>query len=153
MSSLLSSNIYELHVTLYYPFRISSCTRIFQISGIKIPEKKRVLFQGILHLGGKYKCGPVSLDLVMNLWIRSFDGTQSGCYYSTTWIIMTWMTEKTHRHFNQLSYPSLIVKFYLQFITGPFYVVQVYRSGCTHLIIPKVMGNEKFLAACAAGMA
>lgn len=38
-------------------------------------------------------------------------------------------------------------------MTGPFYVVQAYRSGCTHLIIPKVLGNEKFLAACAAGMA
>lgn len=30
-------------------------------------------------------------------------------------------------------------------------ILQAYQRGCTHLIITKVLSNEKFLAACAAG--
>lgn len=35
-------------------------THVFQISGIKNPDKKRVLIQGILKLGGRYIGGSVS---------------------------------------------------------------------------------------------
>ncbi|XP_047448437.1 SMC5-SMC6 complex localization factor protein 1 [Mugil cephalus] len=35
------------------------CTHVFQISGIKTPDKKRVLVQGIRKLGGKYIGGSV----------------------------------------------------------------------------------------------
>lgn len=35
---------------------------MFQISGIKTREKKRVLVQGIQQLGGKYIGGSVSRD-------------------------------------------------------------------------------------------
>ncbi|XP_027133455.1 SMC5-SMC6 complex localization factor protein 1 [Larimichthys crocea] len=38
---------------------MSSCTHVFQISGIKIREKKKVLVQGIQQLGGKYIGGSV----------------------------------------------------------------------------------------------
>ncbi|XP_068594878.1 SMC5-SMC6 complex localization factor protein 1 [Brachionichthys hirsutus] len=38
---------------------MEDCTHIFQISGIKIHEKKRVLVQGIQRLGGKYIGGSV----------------------------------------------------------------------------------------------
>ncbi|XP_067376833.1 SMC5-SMC6 complex localization factor protein 1 isoform X2 [Channa argus] len=38
---------------------MESCTHVFQISGIKNREKKRVLVQGIQHLGGKYLGGSV----------------------------------------------------------------------------------------------
>ncbi|KAM9360076.1 SMC5-SMC6 complex localization factor protein 1 [Symphorus nematophorus] len=38
---------------------MASCTHVFQISGIKIHEKKRVLVQGIQQLGGKYIGGSV----------------------------------------------------------------------------------------------
>ncbi|XP_071338732.1 SMC5-SMC6 complex localization factor protein 1 [Trachinotus anak] len=38
---------------------MESCTHVFQISGIKILDKKRVLVQGIQQLGGKYIGGSV----------------------------------------------------------------------------------------------
>ncbi|XP_044051198.1 SMC5-SMC6 complex localization factor protein 1 [Siniperca chuatsi] len=38
---------------------MASCTHVFQISGIKIRDKKRVLVQGIQQLGGKYIGGSV----------------------------------------------------------------------------------------------
>ncbi|KAM7416506.1 hypothetical protein PAMA_018521 [Pampus argenteus] len=38
---------------------MESCTHMFQISGIKTREKKRVLVQGIQQLGGKYIGGSV----------------------------------------------------------------------------------------------
>ncbi|XP_056233023.1 SMC5-SMC6 complex localization factor protein 1 isoform X1 [Seriola aureovittata] len=38
---------------------MESCTPVFQISGIKIHDKKRVLVQGIQQLGGKYIGGSV----------------------------------------------------------------------------------------------
>lgn len=41
---------------------MASCTHVFQISGIKIRDKKRVLVQGIQQLGGKYIGGSVSRD-------------------------------------------------------------------------------------------
>lgn len=49
---------------------MASCTHVFQISGIKIREKKRVLVQGIQQLGGKYIGGSVSRDPLQPwLWI------------------------------------------------------------------------------------
>lgn len=41
---------------------MANCTHVFQISGIKIRENKRVLVQGIQQLGGKYIGGSVSRD-------------------------------------------------------------------------------------------
>ncbi|KAI3372465.1 hypothetical protein L3Q82_022954 [Scortum barcoo] len=38
---------------------MASCKHVFQISGIKIPDKKKVLVQGIQLLGGKYIGGSV----------------------------------------------------------------------------------------------
>ncbi|XP_050931213.1 SMC5-SMC6 complex localization factor protein 1 isoform X2 [Lates calcarifer] len=38
---------------------MESCTHVFQISGIKNPDKKRALIQGIKQLGGKYLGGSV----------------------------------------------------------------------------------------------
>ncbi|XP_026176480.1 SMC5-SMC6 complex localization factor protein 1 isoform X2 [Mastacembelus armatus] len=38
---------------------MESCTHVFQISGIKVREKKRVLVQGIKQLGGRYIGGSV----------------------------------------------------------------------------------------------
>ncbi|XP_076586290.1 SMC5-SMC6 complex localization factor protein 1 [Chaetodon auriga] len=43
----------------YSVIQMASCTHVFQISGIKIPEKKRALVQGIRQLGGKYIGGSV----------------------------------------------------------------------------------------------
>lgn len=47
---------------LTFIVRMASSKYIFQISGIKIREKKRVLVQGIQQLGGKYIGGSVSRD-------------------------------------------------------------------------------------------
>lgn len=49
------------------------------------------------------------------------------------------------------SVATFIVKGEHSLASAPL-TLQAYRSGCTHLVIPKAMGNEKFLAACAAGM-
>ncbi|CAK6950132.1 SMC5-SMC6 complex localization factor protein 1 [Scomber scombrus] len=45
------------------------CTHVFQISGIKSPEKKRVLIQGIQQLRGKYIGGSVYQDISTHLII------------------------------------------------------------------------------------
>lgn len=46
--------------TAGFLFRMESRTHVFQISGIKAQDKKRVLIKGIYQLGGKYIGGSVS---------------------------------------------------------------------------------------------
>lgn len=41
---------------------MANLTHVFQISGIKIRENKRVLIRGVQQLGGKYIGGSVSRD-------------------------------------------------------------------------------------------
>lgn len=49
---------------------------VFQISGIKNREKKRVLVQGIQQLGGKYLGGSVSRDPLKNILGEMTDALQ-----------------------------------------------------------------------------
>ncbi|XP_067463629.1 SMC5-SMC6 complex localization factor protein 1 isoform X1 [Thunnus thynnus] len=48
---------------------MESCTHVFQISGIKNRDKKRVLVQGIQQLGGRYIGGSVYQDISTHLII------------------------------------------------------------------------------------